>query len=62
MTKIIKLFSVCVPCDQIKPYDGQRLWGDFDKCSKCNEIMDVWTESGVQIAARAALTAGKRDG
>lgn len=57
----MKLFSVCVPCDQTQPYDGQRVWGDFDKCPKCDEIMEVWTESGVRNARwRAAYAAGQR--
>lgn len=46
----MKLFSVCAPCDLQKPYDGNRQWGDFDNCSKCGEIMDVWTESGIRNA------------
>jgi hypothetical protein len=47
----MNLFSVCPAscCDfDPKPYDGKRAWGDFDRCPKCNEIMDVWTESGVR--------------
>lgn len=48
MHKVMKLFSVCVPCDEQKPYDGDRAWGDFDKCQRCGETMDVWTESGVR--------------
>lgn len=44
----MKLFSVCVPCDEQKPYDGHRQWGDFDKCAKCGAVMDVWTESGIR--------------
>jgi len=45
----MKLFSVCPACTfEPKPYDGQRQWGDFDKCPKCSEIMDVWTESGIR--------------
>jgi hypothetical protein len=51
----MKLFSVCVPCDEQQAYDGKRQWGDFDKCPKCREIMEVWTESGIrnQEARRA---------
>lgn len=46
----MNLFSVCPACEEFdpKPYDGNRVWGDFDKCPKCNSIMDVWTQSGVQ--------------
>mgnify|MGYP001013424848 len=45
----MKLFSVCQSCDWApKPYDGDREWGDFDKCLKCGKAMDVWTESGVR--------------
>lgn len=45
----MKLFSVCQSCDWApKPYDGDRQWGDFDKCPKCGKAMDVWTESGVR--------------
>ena len=44
----MKLFSVCVPCDEQKPYDGHRKWGDSDKCAKCGAVMDVWTESGIR--------------
>lgn len=45
----MKLFSVCRVCDwSPKPYDGKRHWGDFDKCVRCGEVMDVWTESGVR--------------
>lgn len=45
----MKLFSVCPTCEfDPKPYDGNRAWGDFDRCPECNEAMDVWTESGVR--------------
>lgn len=46
---IMKLFSVCAACAwSPKPYDGKRQWGDFDKCSRCGEMMEVWTESGIR--------------
>jgi len=45
----MKLFSVCPTCVfEPKPYDGERKWGDFDRCAKCGAIMNVWTESGVR--------------
>jgi len=44
----MRLFSVCVPCDKQKPYDGQRTWGDLDECPCCGELMDIWTESGIR--------------
>lgn len=45
----MNLFAVCRTCDwNPKPYDGKRQWGDFDKCTKCGNVMDVWTESGVR--------------
>lgn len=45
----MKLYSVCPACDfDPKPYDGNRKWGDFDQCPKCNAIMDVWTEADVR--------------
>lgn len=47
----MKLFSICPICDDPnwgKPYDGARRWGDFDKCPKCGQAMDVWTESGIR--------------
>lgn len=47
----MKLYSVCQVCDDIgwgNPYDGSRPFGDFDKCPKCKEVMDVWTESGIK--------------
>lgn len=47
----MKLYSICLPCDGptwANPYDGTRHFGDFDKCQKCGEIMDVWTESGIR--------------
>lgn len=48
-TSPMNLFSVCPSCNfDPKPYDGQRQWGDFDRCPKCRAIMDVWTEHGVQ--------------
>lgn len=46
----MKLYSICLPCDGptwANPYDGTRQFGDFDKCPKCGEVMDVWTESGI---------------
>jgi hypothetical protein len=42
------LFSVCVPCDEQKPFDGRRDWGDFDKCPKCGKDMEIWTEAGIR--------------
>ena len=44
----MKLFSVCEQCDEIKPYDGNRTFGDLDLCDGCKEPMNVWTESGVR--------------
>lgn len=46
----MELFSVCPSCEDWSPmpYDGQREWGDFDKCPRCGTVMDVWTESGVR--------------
>lgn len=46
----MKLFSVCPTCPKFepKPYDGNRSWGDFDKCPTCGSVMEVWTESGVR--------------
>ena len=49
--RCFQLYSVCPACDvpdTSNPYDGQRQFGDFDKCPKCGEVMDVWTESGVR--------------
>lgn len=52
MPPAMKLYSVCPVCDDPgwgTPYDGRsRKWGDFDKCPKCGEIMDIWTESGIK--------------
>lgn len=42
------LFSVCIPCNVMQPYDGTRRWGDFDKCPKCGATMDVHTEAGIR--------------
>lgn len=61
----MKLFSVCPTCPEFKaqPYDGQRAWGDFDKCAECGTTMDVWTESGVrneQARLKLALLNGGR--
>lgn len=42
------LFSVCEPCNEMTIYDGNRAFGDFDKCPACKGIMDVWTDSGVR--------------
>lgn len=45
------LFSFCGPCEVLHPYhDPQhnRLFGDFDKCPKCGETMDLWTQAGVR--------------
>lgn len=44
----MKLFSVCTHCDLKNDYDGSRPWGDFDRCPECNEVMEVWTASGVR--------------
>jgi hypothetical protein len=48
----MNLYSVCPTCEDPeywgKPYDGGRKFGDFDKCPKCNEVMDVWTEGGIK--------------
>ena len=44
----MKLFSVCAPCDVAIDYDGNRAWGDFDRCTKCHAVMDVWTDSGLR--------------
>lgn len=44
----MKLFSVCPSCEFApQQYDGQRKWGDFDKCPTCGRTMDVLTEAGV---------------
>jgi len=52
----MNLFSVCPACPfDPKPYDGNRVWGDFDRCPKCGEIMDVLTESGVRNDERRTL-------
>ncbi len=45
-----KLYSVCVPCDEIKPLDGKRHMMDFDLCEKCGGAMSVWTKTAVQQA------------
>lgn len=48
----MNLYSVCLPCTGPtweNPYDGKtRQFGDFDKCPKCGDVMDIWTESGVR--------------
>jgi len=48
----MNLFSVCPKCSVFdwaaEPYDGKRPWGDFDRCTECGSVMDVWTESGVR--------------
>lgn len=52
---------VCPACDwSPKPYDGKRQWGDFDKCTKCGEVMDVWTESGVRNEEARIACYGQR--
>jgi hypothetical protein len=42
------LYAVCEPCERWHPFDGGRLWGDFDRCSACGEIMNLWTRASLQ--------------
>jgi hydrogenase maturation factor HypF (carbamoyltransferase family) len=47
----MKLFSFCPDCEVLQPYrdpDRNRLFGDFDKCPKCSDTMELWTEAGVR--------------
>jgi Zn-finger nucleic acid-binding protein len=45
----MRLYSVCPECDwNPRPYDGDRAFGDLDKCPNCGQLMDVWTDRGVR--------------
>ena len=49
-SKPIKLYSVCQTCDRFEPLDERRKFGDFDRCKKCGNIMDMWTTAAVNRA------------
>lgn len=44
----MELFSICLPCEVLLNFDGHRQWGDIDKCPKCSNAMDIYTDAGVR--------------
>lgn len=47
----MKLFSFCPGCEVLQAYrdpDRNRPFGDFDRCPKCRDTMELWTEAGVR--------------
>jgi hypothetical protein len=59
----MNLFSFCPDCEVLQPADGSKRFGDFDRCPKCHDTMELWTEAGVRnenarrfYSGRAALS------